>query len=407
MADLFDKVSKLKFDGYTVEEAEAAGIYPYFSVLSTVQESEVELNGRKTIMLGSNNYLGLTSDPEVIKASMEATKRYGSGCSGSRFLNGTNLLHLEVEEKLAKYLNKPAVITFSTGFGSNLAIISTICGRGDVILNDKENHASIYDACRLSYADMVRFEHNDMKDLEKKLKIVKETKPNAGILIVTDGVFSMSGEICDLPNIVKLAKKYGARTMVDDAHAFGILGKNLRGTAEHFNLEKEVDIYMGTFSKTLASLGGYMAGDKEVVSFVRHTARPFIFTASMTPASTAAAIAAINIMEKRPELRDNLIDIAKYAATTYKKIGLPVIENKFPTPIVAIKTGGMIRTFKICVELMKNGVYVNPGIPPAVPVGQCILRTSYTARNTKEQVDRAAKILKKVLDMLPEEDETK
>jgi len=368
-----------------------------------MQDTEVMLNGRNTIMLGSNNYLGLTSHPEVVKAAVDATNKFGSGCSGSRFLNGTNTLHLEIEEKLAKFLNKPVVQTFSTGFGANLAIISAICGRGDVILNDKENHASIYDACRLSYADMVRFEHNDMKDLEEKLKYTKETKPKAGILIVTDGVFSMSGAIANLPEIVRLAKKYGARTMVDDAHSLGVLGKNLRGTAEHFNLEKEVDIYMGTFSKSMASLGGYMAGDADVVRYVKHVARPYIFTASMVPAAAAAAIKAVEIMDTKPELRDDLIKISKYAAASYKKAGLPIIENKFPTPIVSIKTGDMIRTFKICVELSKHGVYVNPGVPPAVPVGQCILRTTYMATHTKEQIDRATAIFKRVLAEVPED----
>lgn len=403
MADLFDKVAKQKWAGFTVEQAQEYGFYPYFSALSSKAGTEVKLNGRNTIMLGSNNYLGLTSDDRVIKAAMDATKKFGSGCSGSRFLNGTMTLHLDLEEKLAKFLDKPAVLTLSTGFGANLAIISSICGRGDVILSDKENHASIYDACRLSFAELIRYEHNDMKDLEEKLKKVKKDKPNAGILIVTDGVFSMSGELADLPNIVKLAKKYGARTMVDDAHALGVLGKNLRGTAEHFKLEKEVDIYMGTFSKSLASLGGYMAGEKDVVSFVKHNARPFIFTASMTPASAAAAMEALNIMEKEPERRDNLVEISRYAAESYKKAGLDILENKFPTPIVPIKTGDMMRTFKICVELMNQGVYVNPVIPPAVPVGQCIIRTSYMATHKKEQIDRATAIIKAVIDAVPKE----
>ncbi|KAI4453697.1 class ii aminotransferase/8-amino-7-oxononanoate synthase [Holotrichia oblita] len=380
--DLFEKVSKQKFGGMTVDEAKAIGIYPYFSALSSKQDTEVELNGRSTIMLGSNNYLGLTSHPDVIKVLMDATEKYGSGCSGSRFLNGTMTPHLDIEEKLAKFLNKPAVVTFSTGFGSNLAIISSICGTSMI------------------YATMVRYEHSNMKDLEEKLKNVPST---AGILIVTDGVFSMGGDICDLPNIVKLAKKYGARVMVDDAHALGILGKNCRGTAEHFGLEKEVDIYMGTFSKSLASLGGYMAGEKDVVSFVQHTARPFIFTASMTPASAGVALKALEIMENEPKRRDNLVAISKYAAESFKKAGIPIMENKFPTPIVPIITGDIVRTFKLCVELMNNGVYVNPVIPPAVAPGQCIIRTSYTATHTKEQIDRATAIIKSVFDAIPNE----
>jgi len=403
MADLFDKCSKQKWAGYSLDEAKAAGVYPYFSALSSKTGTEVELNGHNVIMLGSNNYLGLTSDDRVIKAVVETTEKFGSGCSGSRFLNGNMTFHLELEEKLKKFLNKPAVLTFSTGFGANLSIISALCGRNDVIMCDKDNHASIYDGCKLSFADMVRYEHNDMADLEEKLKNVKATKPQAGILIVTDGVFSMSGEIADIPTIVKLAKKYGARTMVDDAHALGVLGKNMRGTAEHFNLEKDVDIYMGTFSKSLASLGGYMAGEKAVVEFVQHAARPFIFTASMTPASAAAAMAALEIMQQEPNRRDNLIEIARYATESYKKAGLDILENKFPTPIIPIRTGDILRTFAICVELVKQGVYVNPVIAPAVPANQCIIRTSYMATHTKEQIDRATAIIKKVVDSMPKD----
>lgn len=403
MADLFDKIAKQKWAGFTIDQAREHGFYPYFSALSSKSDTEVEMNGHKTIMLGSNNYLGLTGDERVIKAAVDATRKYGSGCSGSRFLNGTMTVHLDLEKKLAKFLEKPAVLTFSTGFGANLAIIAALCGRGDVILSDKENHASIYDACKLSYADMIRYEHNDMKDLEEKLKQVKKDKPNAGILIVADGVFSMSGELVDLPNMVKLAKKYGARTMVDDAHALGVIGKKLRGTADHFGLEKEVDIYMGTFSKSLASLGGYMAADKAVVDFVQHNARPFIFTASMPPSSAAAAMKALEIMEKEPKRKDNLKEISQYAIKSFKKAGLEIIENKYPTPIVCIKTGDMMRTFKLCVELLKAGVYVNPVIPPAVPPGQCIIRTSYMATHTKEQIDRATAIIKTVINAVPQE----
>jgi len=398
--DLFDKIHKIKIGGLTMKEISESPVYPFFSALSSKQDTEVELNGRKTIMLGSNNYLGLTSNPEVIQAAIDATNQFGSGCSGSRFLNGTMTLHLELEEKLAKFLNKPAVLTFSTGFGANLAIISALCGRNDVIICDKENHASIYDACRLSYAEMVRFNHADMEDLEKKLKEVRERKPNAGILVVTDGVFSMSGVIANLPDICKISKKYGARIMVDDAHALGVLGKNLRGTAEHFNLEKEVDIYMGTFSKSMASLGGYMAGEPDVVNFVKHQSRPFVFTASLTPASAGAAIKAIEIMERKPGLKDDLIAIAKYAGECYKKFGLPVIENVDPMPIISIRTGSLTRTFTICVKLMENGVYVNPVLPPAAPEG--IIRTSYTATHTKDQIDRAAAIIKAVFAAVPE-----
>jgi len=403
MADLFDKISKARWAGFTIDEAKESGFYPYFSALSSKQDTEVCINGRNTIMLGSNNYLGLTGDKRVIKVAVDATEKFGSGCSGSRFLNGTMTVHLELEEKLAKFLDKPAVLTFSTGFGANLAIIAALCGRGDVILSDKENHASIYDACKLSYAEMIRYEHNDMKDLEERLEKVRKEKPKAGILIVTDGIFSMSGELAPLDKIVELAKKYGARTMVDDAHALGVIGKNLRGTAEHFGVEKDVDIYMGTFSKSLASLGGYMAGERAVVDFVKHNARPFIFTASMPPSSAAAAMKAVEIMEEEPWRMDNLIEISKYAIDSFKKAGLEIIENTFPTPITCIKTGDMLRTFRICAELLEQGVYVNPVIPPAVPPGQCIIRTSYTATHKKEQIDRATAIIKAVVEAVPQE----
>src|SRR5574344_834323 len=272
----FDKVKKIK----------AAGLYPYFHSLQSGQDTVVEMEGHRTIMLGSNNYLGLTSNPEVIEAGVEALKQYGSGCSGSRFLNGTLDSHIALEKELAEFLQKEDAVTFSTGFQSNLGIISAIAGRNDVMIVDKEDHASIYDACRLSYAKLLRYEHSDMAELEELLKQVPSDK---GILIVTDGVFSMGGDLCKLPEIVRLAKQYGARVMIDDAHGLGVFGEHGRGTAEHFGLEKDVDIIMGTFSKSLASLGGYMVATQEVCDYVRHNSRPFIFSASMTPASVACA----------------------------------------------------------------------------------------------------------------------
>jgi 8-amino-7-oxononanoate synthase len=273
--DLFAKCSENK----AIEEVKKQGIYPYFYVLSSGQNTEVMINDKKVVMIGSNNYLGLTSDPRVKEAGIEAIKKYGSGCSGSRFLNGTLDIHIQLEKELAKFLRKEAALTFSTGFQSNLGIISAICGRNDVIVGDKENHASIYDACRLSYAKLYRYKHNDMEELEQ---ILAHVEPEKGILIVTDGVFSMSGDIAKLPEICALARKYGARVMVDDAHGFGVLGETGRGTAEYYGLEDEVDIIMGTFSKTLASLGGYMAAKQEVVEYVKHRSRPFIFSASIT-----------------------------------------------------------------------------------------------------------------------------
>ena len=353
------------------------------------------MEGKKILMIGSNNYLGLTSHPDVINAGIEALKKYGSGCSGSRFLNGTLDIHVKLEKELAIFLNKEAALTFSTGFQSNLSIISALAGRNDVIVCDKENHASIYDACRLSYAKMLRYEHNDMEELEKILQSIENTK---GILIVTDGVFSMSGDICNLPEIVRLAKKYQARIMIDDAHGLGVLGKNGRGTAEHFNLEDEVDIYMGTFSKSLASLGGYMVAKKDVVDYVKHFARPFIFSASITPASVASARAALAILAKEPQRVQALRDISNYMRLGLKNLGINIMEST--TPIIPIFTYEDEKTFIACKLLFERGVYVNPVISPATPVGQSLLRTSYTATHTKEQMDFAMRQIKEVLDIL-------
>ena len=375
--------------------AKEQGVYPYFHALTSGQDTEVVMEGRNTIMIGSNNYLGLTSDPRVIEAGVEALKKYGSGNSGSRFLNGTLDIHKKLEEELAAFLHKEAVMTFSTGFQSNLGIISAIAGMHDVIMCDKENHASIYDACRLSYGEMIRYKHSDMEDLEKKLQAVPSNK---GILIVTDGVFSMSGEICKLPEIVALAKKYGARIMVDDAHGLGVLGAHGRGTAEHFGLEDEVDIYMGTFSKSLASLGGYMAASREVVDYVMHTSRPYIFSASITPASVACARESLRILANEPERVQNLLDISKYMRDGLKKLGVKLIDST--TPIIPIYVYEDEKAFIACKLLLERGVYVNPVVSPATPKGMALLRTSYTATHTKEQMDRAMAAIKEVLDIL-------
>lgn len=375
--------------------AKEQGVYPYFHALSSGQDTEVVMEGRNTIMIGSNNYLGLTSDPRVIEAGVEALKKYGSGNSGSRFLNGTLDIHKKLEEELAAFLHKEAVMTFSTGFQSNLGIISAIAGMHDVIMCDKENHASIYDACRLSYGEMIRYKHSDMEDLEKKLQAVPSNK---GILIVTDGVFSMSGEICKLPEIVALAKKYGARVMVDDAHGLGVLGEHGRGTAEHFGLEDEVDIYMGTFSKSLASLGGYMAASREVVDYVMHTSRPYIFSASITPASVACARESLRILASEPERVKNLFEISKYMREGLKKLGVKLIDST--TPIIPIYVYEDEKAFIACKLLLERGVYVNPVISPATPKGMALLRTSYTATHTTEQMDRAMAAIKEVLDIL-------
>jgi 8-amino-7-oxononanoate synthase len=389
--DLFEKMYKKQ--AYDIGKEE--GYYPYFHMLTSGQDTEVEMEGIHTIMIGSNNYLGLTSDPSVIEAGIEALKKYGSGNSGSRFLNGTLDIHIELEKELAEFLHKDACITFSTGFQSNLGIISAVCGRNDYVVCDKENHASIYDAAKLSYATMLRYKHSDMADLEEKLKSIPA---ESGILIVTDGVFSMSGEICKLPEIVALAKKYGARVMVDDAHALGVLGEHGRGTAEYYNLEKDVDIIMGTFSKSLASLGGYMAADERVVEWVKHTSRPYIFSASITPASVACARQSLKIIREHPERIKALADISQYMRDGLKKLGVKIIDST--TPIIPIYVYDDMKAFLACKKLLERGVYVNPVISPATPPGQALLRTSYTATHTKEQMDKAMVAIKEVLEEL-------
>ena len=391
--DLFEKC----YNYDLVKKIKEADVYPYFHYLESGQDIVVNMEGHRVIMIGSNNYLGLTSHPEVIEAGIQAYRKYGSGCSGSRFLNGTLDLHLELEAELAKFLNKEDVMTFTTGFVSNLGIISAIAGRNDVIVCDKENHASIYDGCRLSYAKMLRYEHSDMADLERQLQSIPSDK---GILIVTDGVFSMGGDLCKLPEIVALAKKYGARVMIDDAHGLGVFGEHGRGTAEHFGLEDDVDIIMGTFSKSLASLGGFMAAKKEVVDYVRHNSRPFIFAASPTPANAASALAALRIIEREPERIKNLRHITDYMRNALTIRNIPIRQSV--APIIPINTYDDYRTFLACKTLFDKGVYVNPVVSPAVAPGDAIIRTSYTATHTEELMDEAADIIKEVFDNLPE-----
>lgn len=389
--DLFKKCEQTEW----IEQVKRDGIYPYFHRLESRQGPEVVMEGKKIIMIGSNNYLGLTTHPEVIEAGVAAIKEYGTGCSGSRFLNGTLREHVLLEEELADFLDKEAAVTFSTGFQSNLGIISAIAGRTDYIMCDRENHASIYDAARLSFAKMVRYNHSDMADLEEKFRSVPES---AGILIVTDGVFSMGGDICKLPEIVRLAKQYGARVMVDDSHGLGVLGKRGRGTAEYFGLEKEVDIYMGTFSKSLASLGGYMAAERKVCEYVRHVSRPFIFSASMTPASVACARAALKILKREPERVQRLTGLSVFMRKALIKEGVPMMHEDGITPIIPIYTYTNRRTFTACKKLFERGVYVNSTVSPAVPEGQSLLRTSYMATHKEEQLSRAAHIIKEVLE---------
>lgn len=378
-----------------IRELVDKGIYPYFHELESKQDIEVMMEGKRRIMLGSNNYLGLTVNQEVIDAGVEAMKKYGTGCSGSRFLNGTLDLHNKLERELADFLGTEDCVTFSTGFQSNLGIISAICGRQDYIFNDRENHASIYDGCKLSYAKVTRYRHNDMADLEKRLA---ETPIDAGKLIVADGVFSMSGDICRLPDIAELAHKYKARVMVDDAHGLGVIGKGGRGTASYFGLEKEVDITMGTFSKSLASLGGYMVASAKVCEYVRHNSRPFIFSASLTPASCATARAALKVIREQPEIVERLGDLAEYYRDGLAARGVPTVkaENK-RIPIIPIYTYDAERTLLISKKLFEEGVYVNPVLPPATAPTECLLRTSLMATHTESVLDEAMDIIARVV----------
>ena len=386
--DLFAKCAAYT----TARECREKGIYPYFHALESRQDTEVIMEGKRRIMLGSNNYLGLTAAPEVVAAAEAALAEYGTGCSGSRFLNGTLRLHLELERELADFVHMDGTVTFSTGFQSNLGIISALVGRGDYVVCDRENHASIYDGCRLSFGKMLRYRHANMDDLEAKLRAVPES---AGCLIVTDGVFSMGGDIAKLPEICELASKYGARVMVDDAHGLGVIGEGGRGTASHFGLEDRVDVIMGTFSKSLASLGGYMAASETVCDYVRHNSRPFIFSASIPPSACAAALAALRLLREHPELPQRLHSLASYARAGLKARGLRIIESE--TPIIPIYTYEMERTLVSAKRLYDAGVYVNPVLPPAAAPGECLLRMSCMATHTEALLDEAMDIIAEVL----------
>lgn len=381
--DLFDKCKKFT----TAREVMALGLYPYFHPLSSGQDTGVVIDGLPMIMIGSNNYLGLTSHPEVKKAAIEAVEKYGSGCSGSRFLNGTLDIHVELEEKLAKFMHKEAALVYSTGFQTNLGTISTLVGKREFIITDRANHASIFDGCRLAFGETVKFKHNNMADLKRVLIACGK---NTGKLIVVDGVFSMEGEIVNLPEIVDLAKKYKARIMVDDAHGIGVLGENGRGTAEHFGLEDEVDIVMGTFSKSFASLGGFIAAKEEVIHFIKHFSRELIFSASMPPAAVAATIKALEIIQREPQRRKRLWEITHKMQKGYRDLGFDIGHTQ--TPVIPIIIGEDLKTFQFWKMLFENGIFANPIISPAVPKGRALIRTSYTATHTDEQMDKVLEV---------------
>ena len=386
--DLFEKCDHFE----TLKQVRKLGIYPYFHELESRQAPIVQMENHRVIMLGSNNYLGFTENEAVIKAGHAALDKYGTGVSGSRFLNGTLDLHLQLEKEIAEFTGYEECMTCSTGFQTNLAIISAIAGKDDYILNDRENHASIYDACRLSYAKVLRYRHSDMQDLERQLKSIPE---NAGKLIITDGVFSMRGDICKLPEICALAEKYNARVMVDDAHGFGVLGPGGRGTAAHFGLTDKVDITMLTFSKSLASIGGCMLTSHRVADWLRHVSRPFIFSASITPCSAATALEALHQLIQDSERPTRLMNIAKYFQKQLIKSGVRIIEA--PTPIVPIFTYKTLDTLFYGKKMFDEGVYVNPVIAPACVEGECLLRTTLMATHTEPVIDEAVDIIARVL----------
>ena len=369
----------------------ASGYYPYFIPISSEQDTKVTVKGKEMIMIGSNNYLGLTSHPQVKQAAIDAIKIYGSGCTGSRFLNGTLDIHEELERKLAQFMQKEAALVFSTGFQTNLGTISSLVNKGDYIIMDRSDHASIVDGCRLSFGKVLKFRHSNMSDLKRVLSSLPK---NSGKLIIVDGVFSMEGDIAKLPDIVDLAKKYHARVMVDDAHSIGVLGENGRGTAEHFNLEDEVDIIMGTFSKSFASIGGFIAGSEEVIHYVKHFSRTLIFSASPPPSAVATVSKALDIIMAEPQRRKHLWQITHRMHRDFRALGFDIGDTE--TPIIPIMIGENLKTFKFWKMLFDQGLFANTAISPAVPPGTARIRTSYTATHTDAQMDRVLEVFEKV-----------
>jgi len=368
-----------------------AGVYPYFREITSPQEPIVTIDGRELVMLGSNNYLGLTNHPEVKAAAHDALERYGTGCAGSRLLNGTLDLHVALEHRLAAFSRREAALTFSTGFQVNLGVLSCLLGRHDVAVLDALDHACILDGARLGFGKILKFKHNDMASLEQKLAAAPE---GWGRLVVVDGVFSMEGDLAPLPEIARLAKRYGARLMVDDAHGIGVLGASGRGTAEHFGVESEVDLVMGTFSKSLATVGGFVAGDAVVIDFIRHHARSLIFSAAPPPASVAAAAKALEIVEREPERRKQLWEHTTYMRRELRALGFDTGDSE--SPVIPIVVGDDLQTFKMVHRLHEEGVFVNCVISPAVPVGRAMIRTSYMATHTRAHLDRALDALARV-----------
>ena len=369
----------------------AEGVYPYFREITSKQGTEVEMAGHKVLMFGSNAYTGLTGDQRIIDAAKKALDKYGSGCAGSRFLNGTLDLHVQLEKELAEYIGKDETLCFSTGFFVNSGVLAVVVGRGDYIICDDRDHASIVDGRRLSFARQLHYKHNDMEDLEN---ILKGLPHEAVKLIVVDGVFSMEGDLANLPKIVELKHKYNCSSMVDEAHGLGVFGKEGRGVCDHFGLTDEVDLIMGTFSKSMASIGGFIAGDKDTINYLRHTVRTYIFSASNTPAATAAALEALHIIKKEPERIEKLWKVTNYALKRFREEGFEIGETE--SPIIPLYVHDVDKTFQVTKLAFDNGVFINPVIPPACAPQDTLVRFALMATHTEEQVERGVQILKKV-----------
>lgn len=386
------KLLQAKLARYTdPQEAKAAGVYPYFRAISSEQDPEVIIDGRKVLMFGSNCYSGLVNDPRIKEAAIEATRKYGTGCAGSPFLNGTLDLHKKLEARLAEYIGKEDVMIYSTGFEVNLGVVSCLTGREDYILWDEQDHASIIEGRRLSFSQSLKYRHNDMASLEKQLQ---KCDPDKVKLIVSDSVFSMEGDVADVPAMVDLAKKYNASVMIDEAHGIGVFGEGGRGVCHHYGVAKDVDLIMGTFSKSFASLGGFIATDKEITNFLRHHSRSYIFTASITPASTAAALKALEIMETEPERQEHLWKLTHQALDGFRQMGCEI--GNTSTPIIPLFIRDNFKTFAITRDLLDEGIFVNPVVSPAVAPQDTLIRFSLMATHTEEQVATALEKIEKV-----------
>ncbi|MCH5178930.1 MAG: aminotransferase class I/II-fold pyridoxal phosphate-dependent enzyme [Prevotellaceae bacterium] len=368
-----------------------AGIYPYFREITGKQGTEVQMDGRNILMFGSNAYTGLPGDQRVVDAAAEALYKYGSGCAGSRFLNGTLDLHVQFEKEIADFVGKDEALVFSTGFTVNSGVIACLLGRKDYIIRDDRDHASIVDGCRMSMSTNLKFKHNDMDDLEQQLR---KCEPEAVKLIVVDGVYSMEGDLANLPEIIRLKKKYNATVMVDEAHGIGVFGRNGRGVCDHFGLTSEVDLIMGTFSKALASVGGFIAADKSVINWIRHTCRTYIFSASNAPAATAAARRSLRILQEEPQIIERLWNVTNYALKRFREEGFEIGDTA--SPIIPLYVRDTVRTFEVTKRAFEEGVFINPVIPPACAPQDTLVRVALMATHTKEQVDRAVKALVKV-----------